>query len=153
MPRSSVLTTPKESRAQSSKVLPAPDDKQGITELITTQATKGNIVHVTAKLHTMRKAQEFSCMPMSSGEIMIQSDKSIGVYNRETGKGRLCVKGSYFHSLALYGFKFDFPEDFRAQVAEVLPDPNGETSLGGGAVIMKNTVTVVGGGKFLTDGE
>ena len=98
---------------------------------------------VSAKLHTMRKAQEFIVMPMSDGNVMVQSDKSIGTYDPATGKGRLSVKGYTFIDLSLKGFAYEFPAEFREAVTAVLPTPGGTTSLAGGAIIVQNTVQVI----------
>jgi hypothetical protein len=99
---------------------------------------------VIAKLHTMRKSQDFVVLAMSDGRYMIQSDKSIGVFDPNTGKGRLCVKGQAMHHLAMHGFAFEFPADFIKECADVIAD-NGEfSSLGGGVVITNNVVKVIG---------
>lgn len=56
---------------------------------------------VSLKLSNMRKPQSFVVYPFKADakEFIIQSDKSIGQFNRETGVGVLNTKGSYFPDL------------------------------------------------------
>jgi hypothetical protein len=93
----------------------------------------------------MRKPQNFSVAPMSDGRIMIQSDKSIGMFDPETGAGVLNIRGCYFpHLHAALGAKpITFPADFVAECVKVLPTPGGQTSLAGGAIVVVNTVQVI----------
>lgn len=101
---------------------------------------------VTAKLDTMRKAQEFIVQPMSDGNVMIQSDKRIGTFDPITGEGRLSTKGSTFIDLhPVRGSKrITFPAEFVAACLAVMPRPGGTTDLAGGVVRVVNTVQVVG---------
>jgi hypothetical protein len=69
----------------------------------------------SAKLGKMRKPQEFvAFIDNATGKIIVQSDKSIGLFDPETGKGILNIKGSYFiHLNVVLGAKpFQFPPDF-----------------------------------------
>ena len=67
---------------------------------------------VTAKLGTMRKPQEFTVYPWIPGKPMtVQSDKSIGEFDPETGKGKLNTKGCYFPHL-MFAQPYEFPKDF-----------------------------------------
>lgn len=77
---------------------------------------------VSAKLANMRKPQEFMVTMSDKGNIMIQSSKSIGMFNPETGKGLLNVKGCYFvHLSTLGGAKpYEFPAEFIAECKEAL---------------------------------
>lgn len=72
-----------------------------------------NYVH--AKLGNMRKEQEFIVYPTSDkGNVIVQSDKSIGSFDTKTGIGVLNTKGCYFpHLNAFCGAQpFTFPADF-----------------------------------------
>lgn len=100
--------------------------------------------YVEAKLGRMRKAQRFHVSPMSDGRLMVQSDRSIGVLDFRTGEGRLCVTGCYFPHLAL-ARPFSFPADFVRECLAACPALDSETVLAGGAVIIANTVQVIGG--------
>lgn len=75
------------------------------------------IKHVTAKLGTMRKPQDFIVYPKTThdgGLIVVQSDKSIGSFDPETRNGLLNIKGCYFvHLNKFVGAKpFVFPKEF-----------------------------------------
>jgi hypothetical protein len=100
---------------------------------------------VTAKLGTQRKAQRYLVSPMSDGRIMVQSDRAIGTFFAQTGKGVLNIKGSYFmHLNAMLGAKeYTFPAEFVAECVRVCPQPGGETALGGGVCIVQNSVQVI----------
>lgn len=66
----------------------------------------------SAKFLTMRKPQEFVIYPRKEGEhIMIQSDKSCGVFNCIDGKGILNMKSQYPSMLRTSGVMFDLPEE------------------------------------------
>lgn len=68
------------------------------------------------KLANMRKPQNWIVVPASdeAGFITVQSDKSIGRFNPETGVGVLNTKGQYFmHLNAIMGAQpFTFPKEF-----------------------------------------
>jgi hypothetical protein len=100
--------------------------------------------HVTGKLHTMRKEQDFSVLPASDGSVYVQSDKSTGSFDPATGKGILNTKGTtFFHLTKLGGaFDFDFPKDFVTLCAEAMLPRGEETTRGG--VTLVNTVEVIG---------
>lgn len=100
-------------------------------------------MRVTGKLHTMRKPQEFSVLTMSDGRVMVQSDKSIGVINPDTGDGQLSVKGNTFMHLSLNGFTYAFPAEFVQACLSVIERQGATTDLGG--VIQINTGKVIGG--------
>lgn len=73
------------------------------------------MMDVTAKLGNMRKAQEFVVYPpREDGKIMVQSNKSIGLFDPDTGKGILNIKGSYTPYLhpATGAKPYDFPQEF-----------------------------------------
>lgn len=96
---------------------------------------------VVAKLGTMRKPQEFSVLPTEDGErIIVQSDKSIGMFHFRTGQGVLNQKGCYFpHLSGVLGAKgYEFPADFVAECLAQCPTLGGETNLGG--VIVSHNV-------------
>ena len=72
---------------------------------------------IKIKLGKMRKPQEFIVCPRSSNtdnNIVIQSDKSTGMFDPKTGKGVLNIKGCYFaHLNPILGAKpFVFPPEF-----------------------------------------
>ncbi len=98
---------------------------------------------VTAKLHTMRKAQTFTVQPMSDGRIIAQSDKRIVTFDPGTRKGVLSTRGNSFAHLhpIMGAIRYDVSEDFAAQCLAVLPKPGGSTDLGG--VTVQHTVQVI----------
>ena len=73
--------------------------------------------HITAKLGNMRKSQEFLVQLSDKGNFVVQSDKSIGMFDMQTGKGVLNTKGFYFPHLspALGAQPYQFPEEFVAE--------------------------------------
>lgn len=73
---------------------------------------------VTARLGNMRKPQDFVVYPPSDkGNIIVQSDKSIGAFDIRTGKGVLNTKGCYFpHLNSICGATpYIFPDAFVLQ--------------------------------------
>ena len=55
---------------------------------------------VDLKLGNMRKPQNFVVQDVNGkNKIIIQSDKSIGVFDKKTGRGKLNTKGCYFPHL------------------------------------------------------
>lgn len=100
-------------------------------------------VDVVGKLGSMRKDQEFTVRPRSDGTILVQSDKSIGVFNFRTGKGMLNTKGHYFTDLSPGSgvVAFEFPAEFVAACLEACPPLGSETKVGG--VTFVNTVKVI----------
>lgn len=73
---------------------------------------------VIAKLGNMRKPQEFVVYPTSDkGNVIVQSDKSIGAFDIKTGDGVLNTKGCYFpHLNQICGaVPFTFPTEFVLQ--------------------------------------
>lgn len=100
---------------------------------------------VSAKLGNMRKPQDFIVLPVKRGDdplLMIQSDKSIGIFNYRTGEGKLNTKGCYFPHLAM-AKPFTFPMDFVADCLEAAPSLGGTTEIAPG-IIIQNTVQVIG---------
>lgn len=95
------------------------------------------------KLGNMRKAQEWIVTCTDKGNVIVQSDKSIGSFNpMNGGLGKLNTKGAYFVHLAT-AQPFQFPADFmQACMSSVMVKP-GDT-LGGGCVIYGGT-TEIGG--------
>lgn len=78
---------------------------------------------VSAKLGRMRKPQQFIVYPSSrtdNDDLVVQSDKSIGRFNPETGKGVLNTKGQYFPHLSLAS-EFQFPMDFVKECIDAQP--------------------------------
>lgn len=95
---------------------------------------------VTAKLGKMRKPQEFSVYPFQEGDttITVQSDKAIGQFDIETGKGVLNCKGSnakYFLHLqrALGAEPFEFPKEF-VEACKAVQLKSGD-EIGGGVFV------------------
>lgn len=80
---------------------------------------------VFGKFLKMRKPQGFVVYPISKESpdiIIVQSDKSIGSFDKTTGKGVLNTKGAYFYHLQS-GQLFTFPPDFVKECVEVQPHP------------------------------
>jgi hypothetical protein len=69
---------------------------------------------VTGKFGKMRKAQRYTVYPKEGRYIVVQSDRSIGRFDAETGVGVLNPNGKYFMqlSLSLGAQPFVFPEEF-----------------------------------------
>ena len=95
---------------------------------------------VSAKLGSMRKAQDFLIQPTSDGRVMVQSTKSIGIFNPKTGEGKLCTTGCYFVHLSL-AKPFNFPPEFVSDVLHAGPGLGGETDIGG--VTVQHTVEII----------
>lgn len=91
---------------------------------------------VSAKLQRMRKPQDFVVYPKSrtdNGDLVVQSDKSIGRFDPETGKGVLNVRGPFFAHLS-QASPFTFPMDFVEACIEAQPksgDTIGASSITG----------------------
>ena len=79
---------------------------------------------ITAKLGNMRKPQDFIVYPQSGSTdvIIVQSDKSIGMFDPDTGKGKLNTRGNYFPHLH-YGQVYQFPKEFVKECIEAQPKP------------------------------
>ena len=73
--------------------------------------------HVEAKLGKMRKPQQFVVQLTDKGNFIVQSDKSIGQFDMNTGHGLLNTKGCYFHHLTKFlgAEEYQFPADFVQQ--------------------------------------
>ena len=103
---------------------------------------------VEAKLHTMRKPQSWYVSPTSDGRVMVQSDKSIGMFDFRTREGVLNVKGCYFPHLnrVLGAFPYTFPEEFVRACLEACPALDSTSVLRGtnGTVVayVHNTVEI-----------
>lgn len=95
---------------------------------------------VSAKLGSMRKAQDFLIQPTSDGRVMVQSTKSIGIFDPKTGEGRLCTTGCYFVHLSI-AKPFSFPPEFVSEVLHACPSLGGETTVGG--VTIQHTVKII----------
>lgn len=78
---------------------------------------------VSAKLANMRKPQDFTIYPRSKGSplMTVQSDKSIGMFNVDTGNGMLNTTGCYFPHLskAMGAKPYQFPKEFVEKCLEV----------------------------------
>lgn len=87
---------------------------------------------VSAKLANMRKPQEFVIYPdRGDGTVLVQSDKSIGQFDKATGKGLLNTKGCYFVHLHMRGvIEYQFPEDFVKACIAAIPQPGDEIGPG-----------------------
>ncbi len=78
---------------------------------------------LTWKLGTMRKAQEWIITCTDKGNVLVQSDKSIGSFSpMDGGNGKLNTKGCYFVHLAVAG-PFQFPADFMQACLAVMVRP------------------------------
>lgn len=90
-------------------------------------------MYLTVKLGNMRKAQEFLVLPTKPGEkIIVQSDKSIGCFNPDTGKGILNTKGCHFPHLnkMLGAVEYQFPTDFVEACKANIPKSGSEIGPG-----------------------
>lgn len=78
------------------------------------------IKHVTAKLGTMRKPQQFTVTRTDQSNYIVQSDKSIGMFDPVTRVGLLNQTGHYFPHLspALGAKRYEFPPDFVQECQE-----------------------------------
>lgn len=104
----------------------------------------GMFTRVEGKLGRMRKAQSFVVMPTSDeGQLIVQSDKSIGRFDMRTGEGILNTRGCYFVHLsrAAGAEPYSFPPEFVAAALEACPSLDGESTIGG--VTFAHTVQVV----------
>jgi hypothetical protein len=84
---------------------------------------------IRAKLGTMRVPQDFTVL--SQGEnIIIQSSKSIGIFDPKTGHGLLNTTGTYapYLSPALGAVPYTFSRDVVAAALAVCP-PHGKAML------------------------
>ena len=70
------------------------------------------------------KERDFILYPYKETDehIMIQSDKSIGILNKETRKFIFTNKGSYFHDLQLFGKETELAEEIKDQIFELYND-------------------------------
>lgn len=97
---------------------------------------------VTAKLGSMRKAREWSVMPVEGGErIIVQTDGAIRIFAWRTGLGKLCVRGGYFPHLAI-AQPYVFPADFVTACLAACPSLGGQTVIGDGVAVIEHTVRV-----------
>lgn len=104
----------------------------------------GMFTRVDYKLGRMRKPQSFTVQPTSDeGVLIVQSDKSIGMFDYRTGEGVLNTHGCYFPHLSIRAGaeRFTFPADFVTACLAACPSLDGETERGG--VIFAHTVQVV----------
>ncbi len=100
---------------------------------------------ITAKLSGMRKAREWSVLPVEGGErIIVQSDGAIGIFAWRTGQGKLCTRGGYFPHLAI-ARPFQFPPEFVTACMRVCPSLGGETVIDDGVAIIEHTARMIGG--------
>lgn len=74
--------------------------------------------HIIMKVGRMRKEQDFILYPYREDDkaIMIQSDKSIGILNKETRKFIFTNKGSYSHHLQMYGKETELEDNLKDKI-------------------------------------
>lgn len=98
---------------------------------------------VVGKIGNLRKERTFSVQPQSDGNICVQADGVIGVFDFRTRKGVLNTKGGYFPHLsaALGARPFEFPAEFVAACLEACPAQDSETTRGGVTIV--NTIEVI----------
>lgn len=115
------------------------------TETVEEYGTQRGFAYVNAKLANQRKVQHYLVSPTSDGRIMVQSDKSIGMFDFRTRQGVLNTKGCYFPHLSAYmGAKpYEYPRAFVSACLEVCPALDSEIEIPGG--IMQSTVEIIGG--------
>lgn len=67
------------------------------------------------------KERDFILYPYKETDknIMIQSDKSIGILNKETRKFIFTNKGCYFHDLQISGKETELAEEIKDQIFEL----------------------------------
>jgi len=100
------------------------------------------MAEVSYKLGSMRKPQGFVVFEDESGDMIIQSEKSIGRIGKD-GKGILNIKGCYFMHLAKFlgAVDFEFPADFIEKCKAVCYKKGDKMgSLGGGVVTFGGTI-------------
>lgn len=98
---------------------------------------------IRAKLPGMRKAREWSAMPIEDGRrILVQAEGCIGIFNFRTGEGKLCTRGGYFPHLSI-AKPYTFPQDFVRECLRACPSLGGETTLDAGHIV-EHTVRVIG---------
>jgi hypothetical protein len=70
------------------------------------------------------REREFILYPYKEQDknIMIQSDKSIGILHKETKKFIFTNKGCYFHDLQISGQKTELTEEIKDQIIELYND-------------------------------
>ena len=74
---------------------------------------------VELRLGRLRKPQKFTVTQDGEERFLIQSDKSIGRFDR-TGDGRLCTRGNRFIGLSVDGTLCQMkPDDLQACLAEL----------------------------------
>lgn len=91
----------------------------------------------SAKLHTMRKSQEFVIYPRKDGEdIYIQGDKACGKFRAEDGMGYFTTKSNRSHMLhtSLGAVLFTLPAEILTYCKEH-GYRSGDT-IGGGVVVL-----------------
>lgn len=74
--------------------------------------------HIMLKIGRMRKEQDFILYPYKESDkaIMIQSDKSIGILNKETKEFFFTNKGTYSHHLQMYGKVTELDESIKEEI-------------------------------------
>ncbi len=77
------------------------------------------IPYVSGKFAGMRKAQEFLPHRSANGTVLVQSDKSIGSIDLNTGAGMFSKRGPYFVHLAL-GEPVQYPPEFVEAVKKAM---------------------------------
>ena len=97
--------------------------------------------YVTAKLGRMRKPQRFLVTRTDKGNYLVQSDKSIGMFDPTTHKGVLNTRGCFFPHLerVMGAVSFVFPPEFVEQCQESRMLPGDDMSGGRGIAIYAGT--------------
>ena len=92
----------------------------------------------------MRKEQEFCVQDVNKeNAFIIQSDKSIGMFNKETGKGRMCFTGSYFPHLQICSKPFELSKEDVERCLSVLCKKGDVIGRFGNCVVINEGVTMI----------
>ena len=97
-----------------------------------------NAKSIDLKIGRMRKPQDFILYPYKETDenIMIQSDKSIGILHKKTRKFIFTNKGSYFHDLQISGKETELAEEIKDQIIELYNDSKKYLNSDGTVTIM-----------------
>jgi hypothetical protein len=97
-----------------------------------------NAKNIELKIGRMRKPQDFILYPYKETDenIMIQSNKSIGILHKETKKFIFTSKGSYFHDLQISGQETVLAEEIKDQIIELYNDSKKYSDSNGAVRIM-----------------
>ena len=100
--------------------------------------------YVNFKLGKMRKEQEFCVQDVNNkNAFIIQSDKSIGMFDKKTGKGKMSFKGCYFPHLSMCSIPFELSQEQVQKCLSILCKKGDVIGSFGGCVIINEGVTLI----------